>query len=594
MRQEFTTIMYRTHTCGELTAKNIDQSVILSGWINRRRDHGGLIFIDLRDQYGTTQVVFNPKENSEVFELAKTLRNEFVIRIEGEVEERPEDSENKNLITGEIEVAANALAVLNKSVTPPFEINEDVKVNEELRLKYRYLDLRKQKLHSDILTRSRITYLVRKFLYEKKFNEIETPILMKSTPEGARDFLVPSRIAPGKFYALPQSPQTYKQLLMVSGFDKYFQIVKCFRDEDTRKDRQPEFTQIDMEMSFINENDVIQVASELTKFIFKEIKNEEINLPFPQLNYDEALKKYGSDKPDLRFDLMINTITEVFENTEFNAFKDIIENQGTIACIKVENGDLITRKQIDNLIDDSRKYGAKGLSFFRFNNNEISTGVAKFLSENEKLELKQKLNLTEGDLCLIVADRQHVTYEVLGIIRLQLAEMLNLIDRDKTCLVWIVNFPLLEFDPEEKRYMAKHHPFTSPVIEDLDKLDKVPELVKARAYDLVLNGNEIAGGSIRIHNTDIQKKMFKTLAISDKEAEDKFGFLLDALRYGAPPHGGIAFGLDRLVMILTGNDSIRDVIAFPKTSSGISLMDNCPSEISAEQLKELNIKTLVF
>lgn len=586
--------MYRTHTCGELSSRDIKKTVALAGWVKRRRDHGGLIFIDLRDQYGTTQVVFNPAVNKKYFELAKTLRNEFVIKIEGCVEERPEDSENENLTTGEIEVAVNNLEILNKSLTPPFEISEEIKVNDELRLKYRYLDLRKDKLHSDIITRSKISFLVRKFLYALNFNEIETPILMKSTPEGARDFLVPSRSAPGKFYALPQSPQTYKQLLMVSGFDKYFQIVKCFRDEDLRKDRQPEFTQIDMEMSFINEEDIIGIASNLVQFLYKELKNIEITLPIAQLTYDDALKLYGSDKPDLRFELKITTITDVFTKTDFNAFKEVLINNGTVAALKIAGGDKITRKQIDTLIDDSKKLGAKGLSFFRVIDGEISTGVAKFLSDKEKQTLKVVLDLTDNDLCLIVADTFLTTYEVLGAIRLQLATMLNLVEKDKISLVWIVNFPLLEYDIEEKRYVAKHHPFTSPVIEDLENLEKSPEKVKARAYDLVLNGNEIAGGSIRIHDTEIQQKMFKALAISSEEANDKFGFLLDALKYGAPPHGGIAFGLDRLVMILTGNDSIRDVIAFPKTSSGLSLMDNCPSEVSAEQLKELNIKTLTF
>lgn len=586
--------MYRSHDCGALREKDISQKVTLAGWVKRRRDHGGLIFVDLRDQYGITQIVFNPKTNNAAYEEAKTLRTEFVIKIHGLVEERPEDSENLIMETGDIEVAVDELEILNRSLTTPFEIANDINVNEETRLKYRYLDLRRDKLHSDIRKRSDVTYQVRNFLNKLAFAEIETPILMKSTPEGARDFLVPSRMSAGKFYALPQSPQTYKQLLMISGFDKYFQIVKCFRDEDFRKDRQPEFTQIDIEMSFVNEDDVMNIASKLVQHVFKSINNLDISLPIPHLSYDDAIKYYGSDKPDLRFALKIKTITNIFGDTEFNAFKEVLETGGEIACLKVENGQNITRKQVDNLIEDARKFGAKGLSFFRYNEGEISTGVAKFLTQNEKVKLKRDLNLSEGDLCLIVADDAHATFDVLGNIRLQLGNMLGLIDKRMISLVWVVDFPLLEFDNLEKRFVAKHHPFTSPRTEDMEKLESSPASVKARAYDLVLNGSEIAGGSIRIHNTQFQQKMFKVLGIEEKEAEDKFGFLLDALKYGAPPHGGIAFGLDRLVMILTGNDSIRDVIAFPKTSSGMSLMDNCPSEVSPEQLKELRIKTLDF
>lgn len=585
--------MYRTHTCGELTAKNISDTVTLCGWVKRRRDHGGLIFIDLRDQYGITQVVFNPAIDKNSFELAKSLRNEYVIQINGYVEQRPDDSENEGLTTGEIEVVAQKLDILNVSKTTPFEIDDDVKVGEETKLKFRYLDLRRDKLHTDIQIRSEVAYLVREFLHKKGFCEIETPILMKSTPEGARDFLVPSRNFMGKFYALPQSPQTYKQLLMVSGFDKYFQIVKCFRDEDLRKDRQPEFTQIDIEMSFVDEDDIIQVASNLTKTIFKQIKNIDIQLPIRRLSYEEAMTRYGSDKPDLRFDLKIQTITEIFANTQFNAFKNDSDD-ARIACINVKDGQKITRNQVDHLIEFAKRTGAKGLAWFRYLNDEIVNGVAKFLTEKERSELKEQLNLSEGDLCLIISDVFQVTYEVLGQIRLKLAEILNVIDKSQTSLVWIVDFPLLEFSVEENRFVARHHPFTSPAIDDLDKLENSPATVKARAYDLVLNGNELAGGSIRIYDSKIQQKMFNALGISKEEAEEKFGFLLNALKYGAPPHGGIAFGLDRFVMLLTGNESIRDVIAFPKTSSGISLMDNCPSEVSMEQLKELSLKTLDY
>jgi len=586
--------MLRTHTCGELSTENLNQSITLSGWVKRRRDHGGLIFIDLRDQYGVTQIVFNPKVSLESYNNAKTLRNEFVIKITGLVEPRPEDSENSDLLTGDIEVSVNDLEVLNTSKTTPFEIDDDINVNEETRLKYRYLDLRRDKIHSDIRTRSHISYLVKKHLVENGFSEIETPILMKSTPEGARDFLVPSRNFAGKFYALPQSPQTYKQLLMISGFDKYFQIVKCFRDEDLRKDRQPEFTQIDIELSFVEEDDVIDVASNLTHNIFKEVLNVDIELPIKRMSYTEAFEVFGSDKPDLRFDLKITRINEIFQNTDFNAYANVVENKGEIACLKLEGGQKYSRKQIDNLIVDAKKCGAKGLSFFRFAENEITTGIAKFLKDEEKKQLISKLNLQEGDLVLIIADNYQTTFEVLGQVRLILAEQLNMIDKSQYNLLWITDFPLLEYDNDEQRFVARHHPFTSPVQEDIENLEKTPAKVKARAYDLVLNGNEIAGGSIRIHNTELQQKMFKTLGISAEEADSKFGFLLDALKYGAPPHGGIAFGLDRLVMVLTGNDSIRDVIAFPKTNSGLSLMDMAPSEVDSKQLLELSIKTIDF
>jgi aspartyl-tRNA synthetase len=584
--------MLRTHTCGELSADNINEIVTLCGWVKRRRDHGGLIFIDLGDQYGVTQVVFNPKINIKAYDVAKSLRSEFVIKITGVVEARPEDSENTDLTTGEIEISVKELEILNIAETTPFEMDDDITVNEEVRLKYRYLDLRKGKLHSDIITRSHISYLVKKHLVEKGFCEIETPMLMKSTPEGARDFLVPSRNFAGKFYALPQSPQTYKQLLMVSGFDKYFQIVKCFRDEDLRKDRQPEFTQIDIELSFVEEEDVIEVASNLTHVLFKEVLNVDIELPIKKMSYSEAFETYGSDKPDLRFDLKIQGLNEVFQNTDFNAFVNVIENKGEIACIKLEDGQRFSRKQIDNLIVDAKKFGAKGLSFFKFTENEITTGVAKFLNEDEKKQLVSKLNLQEGDLVLIIADNYQTTFEVLGQIRLLLANQLDMIDNSQFNLVWIVDFPLLEYNDDEQRYVARHHPFTSPALADIENMEKTPEKVTARAYDLVLNGNEIAGGSIRIHNTDLQQKMFKILGIGKKEADSKFGFLLDALKYGAPPHGGIAFGLDRLVMILTGNDSIRDVIAFPKTNSGLSLMDMAPSDVDDSQLLDLNIKTI--
>ncbi len=579
----------RTHSCGELTKSQANQEVILNGWVNKRRDHGGVIFIDLRDRYGITQVVFNPKSHKKVHEKAKSLRNEYVIAVSGKVVLRPADAVNPAMSTGEIEIHVNKLEILNSAKTPPFEISDELEVNEELRLTYRYLALRRPKLPKKMLTRSKVYQLVRNFLVENDFVEIETPVLMKSTPEGARDFLVPSRNHPGRFYALPQSPQTYKQLLMVAGFDRYFQIVKCFRDEDLRRDRQPEFTQIDMEMSFVEEDDVIDVASKLTAKLFSEILEIDIPLPFSKMSYTEAYEQYGSDKPDLRFEMKITGLNSVFTKTTFNVLKTVIESKGHIAAIVVPKGALLKRNRIDRLVDRAKELGAKGLAYFKYQNGEFLTGIAKFITDDERITLIKKLQLNEDDLVLIVADKYAVTYPVLGQLRLELANELGLINEDTYKFIWIVDFPLLEFSEEENRYVARHHPFTSPKPEHLSLLDKEPDKVIARAYDLVLNGNEIAGGSIRIHNRSVQKKVFEALKIGAKEAESKFGFLMKALEYGAPPHGGIAFGLDRLVMLLTKSDSIRDVIAFPKTASAMSLMDDAPSDVSKEQLRELRI-----
>ncbi len=582
--------MYRSHTCGELNKNHINQTVTLSGWVARRRDHGGVIFIDLRDQYGLTQIVFNPEFDQKYYDQAKALRGEYVIKVTGKVFERPAESHNSELATGDIEVFVSELEVLNTSLTPPFEIDDNVQVNDEIRLKYRYLDLRRDKLHEDIRTRGRITSLVRHYMENVGFTEIETPVLMKSTPEGARDFLVPSRNFAGKFYALPQSPQTYKQLLMISGFDKYFQIVKCFRDEDLRKDRQPEFTQIDIEMSFVDEEDVMNVAAGLTAHLFREILGIELRTPFKKLSYAEAVETYGSDKPDLRFDLKISTVSEIFRNTGFNAFKEVLEKDGRVAMLVVPAEYNVTRKQIDHLVDHAKKYGARGLAYCKVVDGALQTGVAKFISDTEQKELIDTLSLKENDLLLIVADQYDITYAALGAVRLKLGEDLNLIDSGRHEVFWVVDFPLLEYNEDEKRYVARHHPFTSPKLEQLSSFNEHPEKALARAYDLIWNGNEIAGGSIRIHSNEVQQKVFDMLNIGQEEANAKFGFLLDALKYGAPPHGGIAFGLDRLVMLLTGNESIREVIAFPKTSSGLSLMDNAPSEVDEDQLKELHIR----
>ncbi len=582
--------MRRTHTCNELTLKNIGEKVVLSGWVHSVRDHGSLIFIDLRDRYGITQIVFNPEINKDIYLQAKDLKSEYVIEIRGNVEKRPEDSLNEALKTGEIEVEVDNLIIFNKSKVPPFEISEDLDVKEETRLTYRYLDLRRKKLQNNFIIRSKVNQIVRNYLTHNNFLEIETPVLMKSTPEGARDFLVPSRNHPGKFYALPQSPQTYKQLLMVSGFDRYFQIVKCFRDEDLRKDRQPEFTQIDMEMSFVEEDDVIDIAGKLVAKIFKETIDYDVTLPIKKMKYKESFERFGNDKPDLRIPFEIVTLNQIFSNSEFKIFKDTIQSEGRIAGINIKGGATFTRKKIDNMVEETIKKGAKGLAFMKYKDNKFETGIAKFISSEEKKQLINCFNITDGDLLLILADEYQIVYPILGELRLQLADELNIVDQNEFKFVWIVDFPLLEFSEEENRFIARHHPFTQPQADDYDKFDRSPEKIHAKAYDLVLNGNEIAGGSIRIHDKKMQERMFEILKISKKEAEQKFGFLLNALQYGAPPHGGIAFGMDRLIMLITGARSIRDVIAFPKTNSAYSLMEGAPSYVADSQLKDLHLK----
>jgi len=582
--------MKRTHHCGEINLSYVNQVIVLNGWVNKWRDHGGLIFVDLRDRYGIVQLVFNPEYDRETYQKSKTLRSEYVIAVKGAVCQRPAESVNLHVPGGDIEILVSDLVVLNQAKTTPFEIIDLLDVNEELRLKYRYLDLRRKSLQEKLIIRSSIYQHIREFLHQENFVEIETPVLMKSTPEGARDFLVPSRNYPGKFYALPQSPQTYKQLLMISGFDRYFQIVKCFRDEDLRKDRQPEFTQIDMELSFVDEDDVIDVASRLIHHIFKDVKNIEVQLPIQRMTYQEAFECYGSDKPDLRFGLKIEKLNHIFPDSEFAVFKDTVTAGGQIAGIVLSEGAQLSRKQIDTIIDKAKDFGARGLAYLKYQDNDFSGGIAKFLNTTEKKELRSRLHLTDNDLVLIVADHYARTFEVLGQLRLYLADVLNLVDRQCFQFVWIVDFPLLEFSEDEQRYVARHHPFTSPKAEHMQWLKDQPERALARAYDLVLNGSEIAGGSIRIHQSEWQEEMFKALKIEKQEAEQKFGFLLRALQYGAPPHGGIAFGLDRLVMILTGSESIRDVIAFPKTASALSLMDDSPSEVSQDQLDALGIQ----
>jgi aspartyl-tRNA synthetase len=580
----------RTHTCGELRASDVGKIVTLNGWVDRRRDLGGLIFIDLRDRYGKTQVVFSPQHNDQAYQIAKELKSEFVISVTGKVERRPKGAENPSLPTGEIDVLADEVQILSKSETPPFLIEDDINVSEELRLKYRYLDLRRPIMQSNLITRHRMAQVVRRYFDENGFIEIETSFLVKSTPEGARDFLVPSRLHPGKFYALPQSPQLYKQILMVAGFDRYFQIVRCFRDEDLRADRQPEFTQIDVEMSFVTEEDVFNIVEGLIFRLMKEIKGIEIQLPFPRIPYVEAIEKYGTDKPDLRFDLEIVNATDIFKTTEFKVFREAIENGGVICGLNLPGCANFSRKQIDELTNFVKDLGAGGLVHFKVENGEVESPVAKYFTKISLQKLRERMNSRDGDLMILISDQPQKVYSILGSLRLEMGRRLNLIDEEQFRFAWIVDFPLLEWDEEENRWVSVHHPFTSPKLEDLHLLDSDPGKVRARAYDLVLNGNEIAGGSIRIHDAELQRKIFKLLGISDEEARKKFGFLLEAFKYGAPPHGGIAFGFDRLVMLFTGMKSIRDVIAFPKTSSALSLMDEAPSEVDPKQLDELHIQ----
>jgi len=582
----------RTHTCGELRESDIGQPVVLNGWVDTRRDLGGLIFIDLRDRYGITQIVFEPSLSEEAHNLAKDLRSEFVISVEGTVRKRPPETDNAALPTGHIDVMVKKLVILNEAKTTPFPIRDKIDTSEDIRLKYRYLDLRRPSVQKNLLLRHKMYQIVRKYFDENNFVEIETPVLMKSTPEGARDYLVPSRIHKGKFYALPQSPQTYKQLLMVSGFDRYFQIVKCYRDEDLRADRQPEFTQIDVEMSFVDQEDVFQTVEGLMKLLYKEIWNLELQLPLPRFTFDEAMEKYGSDKPDLRFNIELTTLNKVFANTTFKVFKDQIDSGGITTGLLANGCGDYTRNQLDVLTDFVKKLGAGGLIWMRVKEGgELEAPIAKFLTEEEKKNLITGINAKPGDLIFILTGRRIKTLNIMGQLRLEMARRLDLIKTDSPPkLLWVTDFPLFEWDEETKRFYAMHHPFTSPRIEDVKLMDSHPEKVKARAYDLVLNGNEIAGGSIRIHNASLQAKMFKALGIGHEEAEHKFGFLMKAFKYGAPPHGGIAFGFDRMAMIFTGESSIREVIAFPKTASAISLMDDSPSTVSEEQLRELHIK----
>lgn len=581
----------RTHTCGELRELNIGENVVLNGWVDRRRDLGGVIFIEVRDRHGITQVVFEPTFNEQAHTLAKDLRSEFVVAIEGIVRKRPADTDNPDLATGHIDVMVNNLIILNEAETPPFPIKDDIDTHEDLRLKYRYLDLRRPKLQKSLILRHKMAQITRQYFDENGFTEVETPVLMKSTPEGARDFLVPSRMHKGKFYALPQSPQTYKQLLMVAGMDRYFQIVKCFRDEDLRADRQLEFTQIDVEMSFIDQEDIFTIVEGLMKRFFKQVWNRELQIPLPRLSFDNAMEKYGSDKPDLRFDLEMKTLNNIFNNTGFKVFKDAVDANGVITGLLAPGCGDYTRNQLDVLTDFVKGHGAKGLIWIRVKDGELDSPTMKFFIDEEKQNLTESLNAKSGDLIFILSGSKLKTLSTMGALRLEMAKRLNLINEDSAPkLLWVTDFPLFEWDEESGRFYAMHHPFTSPRMEDIPLMSSDPVKVKARAYDLVLNGSEIAGGSIRIHSSELQEKMFKALGISEDEAQYKFGFLMNAFKYGAPPHGGIAFGFDRMAMIFAGEHSIRDVIAFPKTASAVSLMDDSPATVDEIQLKDLHIK----
>jgi aspartyl-tRNA synthetase len=580
----------RTHTCGALRAVDLGTTVTLNGWVDSRRDLGGVIFIDLRDRYGKTQVVFNPQKNEHAHAAARELRTEYVISVTGVVERRPEGTLNVSLPTGEIDVLGVSVTLLNKSETPPFPIEDEVDASEEIRLKYRYLDLRRPVLQQNLITRHRMYHIVRRYFDELNFIEVETPVLMKSTPEGARDYLVPSRVHRGKFYALPQSPQTYKQILMVSGFDRYVQIVKCFRDEDLRADRQPEFTQIDVEMSFVDEDDIRRITEGLMKRIFKEIKGVDLQLPLRCLTYKEAMETYGSDKPDTRFGLTFRCINALVQESGFRVFSDAVKRGGVVSGFVVPGGASYTRNQMDNLVEYTKSLGAGGLVYLKWTEAGIESTVEKFLGKELLGKIGASMGARKGDLVLLVSDSWPKAYTILGDLRLEMGRRLNLLDEKGDELVWVTEFPLLEYSEEEQRHVAVHHPFTAPHPDDVAVLESEPMKARARAYDLVLNGTEIAGGSIRIHDAPLQRKVFSLLGIGEEEAMRKFGFLLTAFKYGAPPHGGIAFGFDRIVMLMTGMKSIRDVIAFPKTASAISLMDESPSEVDEKQLKELHVR----
>ncbi len=581
----------RSHRCTEVSADNVGQTVTVMGWVQTRRNLGALIFVDLRDRTGLLQVVFDENViGKDGFDKAYTLRNEYVIAVVGKVQKRS-GSVNTNLKTGDIEVVAEQLRILSESETPPFPIEDNISTKEELRLKYRCLDLRRPDIQSNIMMRSKVTTLTRAFLANEGFLEIETPMLTKSTPEGARDYLVPSRIHPGKFYALPQSPQLFKQMLMCSGYDRYMQIARCFRDEDLRADRQPEFTQIDMELSFVDVDDVIDVNERLLAYLFKEVLGIEVKLPIQRMTWKEAMDRFGSDKPDLRFGMELKNITDLVRNCGFGVFTGAIENGGSVRGINAKGQGEMPRKKIDALVDFAKGYGAKGLAYIAIQSDgTVKSSFSKFMNEEEMQAIIKALDGENGDLLLFAADKNKIVWNVLGALRVELADQMGLLDKNEYRFLWVTEFPQFEWSDEENRFVAMHHPFTMPMYEDLDKLESDPGSVRAKAYDIVLNGTEIGGGSVRIHQADVQKRMFKALGLTDEVANEKFGFLLDAFKYGVPPHAGLAYGLDRLVMLMAKRDSIRDVIAFPKVKDASCLLTNAPDIVDEKQLHELSIK----
>ncbi|MGZ9550504.1 aspartate--tRNA ligase [Staphylococcus epidermidis] len=582
----------RTTYCGLVTEEFLNEKVTLKGWVHNRRDLGGLIFVDLRDREGIVQIVFNPDFSEEALQVAETVRSEYVVEVQGVVTKRDAETINPKIKTGQVEVQVSNIEIINKSETPPFSINEEnVNVDENIRLKYRYLDLRRQELAQTFKMRHQTTRSIRQYLDNNGFFDIETPVLTKSTPEGARDYLVPSRVHEGEFYALPQSPQLFKQLLMISGFDKYYQIVKCFRDEDLRADRQPEFTQVDIEMSFVDQEDIIAMGEDMLRKVVKDVKGIDVSGPFPRMTYAEAMDRFGSDKPDTRFGMELINVSQLGKEMNFKVFKDTVDNNGEIKAIVAKDAaNKYTRKDMDALTEFVNIYGAKGLAWVKVVDDGLSGPIARFFEDVNVETLKQLTEAKPGDLVMFVADKPNVVAQSLGVLRIKLAKELGLIDESKLNFLWVTDWPLLEYDEDAKRYVAAHHPFTSPKREDIEKLDTEPENVQANAYDIVLNGYELGGGSIRIHDGELQQKMFEVLGFTNEQAQEQFGFLLDAFKYGAPPHGGIALGLDRLVMLLTNRTNLRDTIAFPKTASATCLLTDAPGEVSDKQLQELSLR----